>query len=321
MAGHRDGEAHKDALAGCLDAVNQGLVLFPISDSIYFEVSKIRQYRQRRHLREVIEKVSGFMVVTARSVVSIHEIEAVLDRLVGPNPGPINSMDYLDWGIARAMGMVGGFRVRSEAGEDVTPETRLLHPDGPAAFDRLLALAELDLNRKVIDGPTPDEEDELGGLGWDPSGASEVAQRREAQEIEQVERFNLDARWRRGRIRDVVAVREVLIEVQDELWRGLASRGVELEAVFSGEEEFRRAFDSMPSLDVAITLKTALHRDPMHRWTQNDIHDIDALGSTLPYCDIVVTDKAMASHVMRASLAERLHTTVVSRVSDALQLL
>lgn len=319
LAGHRDGEAHAEVLAACLRAVDHKRAVFPISDSIYFEISKIRQHRQRCDLREVIERVSRYMVVTSRSVVSAHEIEAVLDRTVGPNPQPINTMDYLDWGVARAFGMVGGFKVRSGSGEDVTAVVRLRHSGGPAAFDLVLAKAELELNRRVIEGPAPDQEPGLRELGWDPSGAFEIAERRAAQEIEQVGRFNQDPRWRRGRIRDVVAAREVLIEINDALYRGLFERGATLEATFPRPEDTRRAFDSMPSFDVAVTLKTAYHRDPTHRWTPNDIHDIDALGSTLPYCDIVVTDKAVASHVEQTGLAERLDTIALSRLSDLLQ--
>ncbi len=57
----------------------------------------------------------------------------------------------------------------------------------------------------------------------------------------------------------------------------------------------------------------------MHRWTTNDITDIDALASTLPYCDIVVTDKAAASVVKVTGLAGRLQTIVLSRLSDLAQ--
>jgi hypothetical protein len=315
-SGHPAGKAHTDVLSACLRALSDGVAVFPISDTIYFEISKLRQHRQRRDLREVIEALSRFMVVTSRSVVSAHEIEALLDRVVGPNPNPINTMDYLDWGVARAFGMVGGFRVRSETAEDVTAEVRAAHRDGPHAFDLLLAKAELDLNRSVIEGPTPDEEPELRQLGWEPRGAFEVAERRAVQEIEQVHRFNDDPHWRRGRIRDVVAAREVLIEINEALARGLSERGETLENVFSGPERMRPALESMPSFDVAVTLKTAYHRDPMHRWTPNDIHDIDALGSTLPYCDVVVTDKAVASNVVRSKLTDRLGTGALWRLSD-----
>ena len=46
----------------------------------------------------------------------------------------------------------------------------------------------------------------------------------------------------------------------------------------------RRAFDSMPSFYASVTLKTSLHKNAIHRWTHNDVHDIHALALTLPYC-------------------------------------
>lgn len=319
MTGHSDGAAHAEVLAACLNAVDEGVAVFPISDSIYFEISKLRQHRQRRDLRKVIERVSRFMVVTSRSVVSSHEIEAVLDLIVGPNPKPITTMDYLDWGVARAFGKVGGFKVKSISGEDRTAQVRLSHPNGPDAFDLVLANAELELNRRVLEGPTTGEEPKLRAFGWDPTVAFQVAERRARQEIEQVRRFNSDSRWRRGRIRDVVAAREVLIEINDSLFQALTDRGRRLENVFSCPDDIRRTLDAMPSFDVAVTLKTAYHRDPAHRWTPNDTHDIDALGSTLPYCDIVVTDKAVASHVKSTNLAARLGTIALSRLPDLLE--
>jgi hypothetical protein len=117
LAGHAQGQAYEDILSACTLAVEEGSAVFPISDRIYFEISKIGQYRQRRDLRAVIEAVSRYMVVTSRSVISAHEIEALLNRLVGRNPEPINTINYLDWDVARAFGMVGGFRIRSETGK------------------------------------------------------------------------------------------------------------------------------------------------------------------------------------------------------------
>lgn len=65
----------------------------------------------------------------------------------------------------------------------------------------------------------------------------------------------------------------------------------------------------------------AYHRDGHHRWTANDINDLDALGSTLPYCDVVITDKAAAEHATRTGLAGRLSTAVLHRLDDLLPLL
>jgi hypothetical protein len=72
--------------------------------------------------------------------------------------------------------------------------------------------------------------------------------------------------------------REVLIGINETLYRGFTDRGAILDDVFSDVSDTRRAFDSMPSFDVAVTLKTSYHRDPNHRWMTNDIHDSDAMG-------------------------------------------
>jgi len=317
--GHRDGGQFADVLAASVEAVEAGAAVFPISDAIYMEVSKIGLHRQRRDLRDVIERVSQYRVITSRVLIAKHEIEALLDELIGPSPNPAVEMDYLDWGVARAFGLVGGFRIKTiDTDEDVTEDAAAKFAGGPEAFYRRLALAELELNRKTIEGPTAEEEPKLRADGWNPRAGYEVAARRAAQEMDQVERFNDDPRWRGERIRDVVAAREVVIEINEMLYDGLSRRGASLADVFSEDdiEATRHAFDSMPSFDVAVSLKAAYHQNPAHRWQPNHIMDIDALASTVPYCDLVVTDKEAASHLDRTGLADRLETTVLSRVED-----
>lgn len=320
-SGHPTGQSHRAILDTCVDAVATGRAVFPISDSVIFEITRIGRYRQRRDLQEVIEAVSGYRVITARDVISTHEIAAMLDELVGPNPRPINTMRYLDWGVARAFGMVGGFKVRDRDGNDVTAEARASHEGGPEAWDRLLMQAELDLQRKLLSGPTQEEEPAMRELGWRPRPAEETDNQRVQQERDQVKVLDADPHWRRGRLRDVVSAREILIEVNESLHRGFRERGADIDQVFDTPETMRRAMDSMPSFDVAVSIKTAYHRDPNHNWTSNDIHDIDALGSAVPYCDIVVTDKAVATTVKQSGVADRLDCTVVSRLTELERLL
>lgn len=315
---HREGWQFRDALAACTAAVESGAAAFPISDSIYMEVAKIGKYRQRRNLRDVIERVSRYRVITSRVVIAEHEVEALLDRLFGRNPDPINSMSYLDWGVARAFGKVGGFVIkRVDTGEDATDEARAMYPDGPEAFDRKLAWAELELNRRVLDGPaTKEEEADLDALGYNPRAAYEIAWRRAAQEMEQVGRFNDDPSWRDERIRHVVAAREIIIEINDILWRGVTARGADLGTAFPEPGAARGVFETMPSFDVSVRMKASYHRNPAHQWKPNHIQDIDALASTVPYCDIIVTDKEAASHLEQTGLAKRLRTIVLSRLTD-----
>lgn len=314
-SGHPQGARHREILAWSIEATEEGLAQFPISDTIYMEISKIGAHRQRRDLRQIIERLSGFTVVISRVAIATHEAEAILDEVLGPSSHPINNMDYLDWGVARAFGMVGGFRIKDAEGRDVTEEVRAGHAAGPEAFDAVLADASWELNRRTLEGPTRAEEPALRELGWSPDGAVAIADQRARQEVEQVTRFDDDPAWRRGRIRDVVAAREILVELNDLIVQGLADRDAEWADLIPNGEA-RRWMDSMPSFDVSVTLKTSHHRNPSHHWTANDIHDIDALASTLPYCDVVVTDRAMCSHVTRTGLAERLGTTALSSLAE-----
>jgi len=288
--GHRDGHQFRDALAACIAAVEAGAVVFPISVSIYMEVTKIRQRQRRVDLRHVIERVSGYRAITPRPVIEEHEVEALLDRLLGPSPIPIQATDYLDRGFAHAHGS------RQSDVSDLEPE----------------------LSRWALDGPAAEEERLLPHFKYNPMATYEVQLQRAAEETEQVERFNADPSWRDPRIRKVVRLREIGSEIGEMLSRGLIARGLE-PAVLTKFGSGLDAFDSMPSFDVSVSLKTAYHRNPKHRWTPNDIHDIDALAGTVPYCDIVVTDKAERGHLVDTGVAERLNTTVLSRVTDLIQ--
>ena len=319
MSGHQDGKKDTVLLDFCLRAVKGEVAIFPISLSIYVEILKIRDYRRRCDLRKAIELLSEYKVVTPRSVISMHEIEALLDHIVGPNPEPINTMDYLDWGVFRALGMDGSIRVTSADSRGVTEAVRQSFIYGPQVFDENISEAILELNRQVIDGPSPEEDSEFREQGYSPINILEPYEREAADEVEFVHRLNDDPKWRQGRLRDVISARE-LIQINSILKRGCDERGIpSLQSLLPYVTDARRAFDSMPSFDASVTLKTSLHKNSRHRWTSNDVHDLHALALTLPYCDIVITDRAMASQAVQTRLASRFNTIVLSHLSDLCQ--
>ena len=323
LSGHRDGKRETSLLDFCLRAVEREIAIFPISLSIYIEILKIKDYRRRCDLRKAIELLSRFSVVTPRFVVATHEIEALLDHIVGCNPEPIKTMDYLDWGVFRAFGLDGSIRVESADGRDVTNQARQSFQHGPQVFDEVVSEGIIELNREVIDGPSPEMDAEFRRKGYDPARVLEQFEKEAANEVEFVHRLNDAPKWRRGRLRDAVSAREVIIHIYSILKRGFDARGVvSLESLLSpypSVTDARRAFDFMPSFDTSVTLKTSLHKNATHGWTANDVHDVHALASTLPYCDIVVTDRAMASHGIRTGLTDRLNTVVLSRLADLSQ--
>ena len=292
LAGHHDGKKDTVLLDFCLRATEGGIAIFPISLSIYVEVLKIKDYQKRCDLRKAIELLSRYRVVMPRFVVATHEIEAILDHIFGPNPKPIDTIDYLDWGVFRAMGR-------------------------PQVFDQIVSEAALEFNRQIIDGPSPEEDSKFREQGYNPEKILEPYEQEAANELGQARLLDDEEKWRRGRLRDVVSAREVLIQINSILKRGCNERGVgSLQSLFPSVTDTRRAFDSMPSFDASVTLKTSLHKNARHRWTTNDVHDLHALALTLPYCDIVITDRAMASQAAQTGLASRFKTTVLSHLSD-----
>ena len=86
------GDLFRSAWEACLAARREGRATFPISDAIYFEVSKNPRHGQRQRLREAIEELSEYATIVARYVIARHEVEAMLDRAVGPSAQPIESI-------------------------------------------------------------------------------------------------------------------------------------------------------------------------------------------------------------------------------------
>ena len=292
--------------------------LFALSSSLYSEIAKLMSHRQRRLLREVMEPVSTYLVVIPGDVIARHEMESLLDREVGQGSIPLRDIAYLDWGVDRAFGFDGRLRIKDKAtGADVTAEVRNRHPAGPDKFDEAVWKASVLRNRAAIDGPAPGEEPLLRKEGWRPEAI--LAQYRELADGESalVDRLNKDPKWRRSRLRDVIAVREVLFWFRDVFDEACVNHGfADIGDLLATQPEIRHHFYSMPSFDVSATLKAAYHRNPEHRWTPNDMHDIAMLSAVVPYCDIVVTDKAAASHVNVTGLAKRANTIVLSKLED-----
>jgi hypothetical protein len=252
------------------------------------EVTKIRDPAQRRALADVMEELTDFAVLVSRVVIMELELEATLNRFVVARP-PLPAIPLIGRGVRHAFGIKSGLRITGPNG-DATDQVR--ERMGAEQFDAFVANANLLLERSVLRGPTDEEVPALQQYGWNPAGATAVAIQRAQEEQSQSARLNEEGgRWRRGRLRDVIAARELLVEFQNMLPRALAARALTLEQLGSNLEAARAFIRSMPSTEVSIEIKTAWHRNGDKRWTPNDIYDIDALSLAVPYCDIVVTEK------------------------------
>ena len=82
------------------------------------------------------------------------------------------------------------------------------------------------------------------------------------------------------------------------------------------DDASRQIVAGMPHVQVAISMKTCYHRNPAHRWTTNDLVDIDALSVAYAYCDAVLTDKAARSALAHSTELRRIGTYLPRRPAD-----
>jgi len=307
-AGRADGERYVEALAACRAAKRSGAAVFPISDAHYVEMAKIRSESQRAHLAEVMWELSGLTTILSRPSIMRMELDRSLSDLVGPTDGLLAPLPLLGFGSAWAFGRVG-WRLRSDE-EDLTDE---LDGDALARFRLLTTTAE----RRILAGPKDDEIPALKEKGWDPYAGLRVAEQRALEEAEQAKRFDDGPKWRRGRIRDVILARELVIELFDMLFDALTWRSLGFEFLEADRDRARRLVRSMPSSEVSTELKRAAHRNRQTRWRSNDIIDIDAMSLAVPYCDVVVTEQHRANQLRSAHFDDRMNTVIL----DAPQLL
>jgi hypothetical protein len=281
------------------------------------EMSGIRNPRHRADVAAVMEELSGFATLVDRVTLMRLELEAALDDMTsrpGPDYGPI---PVVGQGVLQAFGKVGGLLVRNAEGEDVSDEVRRTWPKGPEEFDRWRADAERQLDQASLRGPRDDAEaDSLRADGWDPTAARREAESRAAGEREQSGRLDADPRWRRGRLRDIVAARYVIFEIMEMVEEALTCRSLDVSDVWTDLDASRRIVDCMPSADVCVTLLTAAHRNPQMVWTGNDIFDIDALSVAVPYCEVVATERHATRTLVSAGVPDRLGTEVVATLDD-----
>lgn len=312
--GHPDGIRWQAAL-NVIRAQRDGWT-YVISMPLIMELTGILRHSQREHLGEVIEELTDYACVMTLTTIAPLEFESSLAAFA-PITERFAPVSLLGHGIGQACGMRGRFRIRDRNGNDVTERSRLEARVGPAEFDRRIAEAERQLNRSVIRGPQSDDRArELRGLGWDPSVAHAGAERRAKQEREQAARLAADSRWRRGRLRDVIAARYLALEIEETREEALAAHGLQLSAIFEDVKQARAFTDSMPAADVWITLRTAKHRNPSSAWKPNDIFDIDALSVAAAYCDVVVTERHSAHVLTQTRTDERHRTTVLTDVDQ-----
>lgn len=274
---------------------------------LWQEISSISDPRQREDLTNAIDELTDFDYLAGQVEVSELEIEASLNAVFGTKEERFGRMCIVGGSLLYSFGMKAGLSVFGADGSDMTGQCRDHQPTELADLERTA-------ERMLLIGPSDAEVPRLREQGYGPEKSLQNLRGNLAFDQDLADN-RLDEHWRRGRLRDLIMARHLFYELNEMIYRQLRWRGRGLDDLGTTLDERREFLLRMPSQRVVIELKTSYHKDPRHRWTTNDLHDIDAMSLALPYCDVVLTDAAVRSHAMRAGL-DRLLTAKQPRTPD-----
>ena len=308
--GHPQGESFKDALDTCRSAALRGSATFVLAGAHYLEVLKVTSARQRRDIADVMERLTGFRTLVSRLAVMKLELSSTLDSILGLKSRDAE-IELIGHGALHAFGLSGSLRIRDRTtGADVTPQFREQY--GAGRFDDYMANALLEFERSHLRGPQDEAElQKLQSLGYDHQRPLQIAVTRAEEERAQRLRLDGGGPWRGERLPDVVSARELLIEFQRMAPMAFQERNIGLEDVLTSPEAGVTFMRSMPSTDVSVALKIAWHRNRDKPWSANDIYDIDAMALAVPYCDVVVTEKACHHALVSTGMDVRMNTVLL----------
>ncbi|TCN40504.1 hypothetical protein EV644_106433 [Kribbella orskensis] len=289
--------------------------MFPLSGEHLLELTAIKDPKQREHIAEVMEALSGFGYLIGRPEIARLEIEAGIEDILSENPQRL-PLPLIGRGFGWAFGMVGGMKIVDADGDDASISAR--REMGVDKYEAFMRFANYTIERAMLDGPPDTELPALRENGYNPESSRNGQVSRLAFELDLSAYLADDPKWRRGRLRDIVSAREISHEWLD------AINDVKGQRVRAGrplfdppDDDMRRFMAAMPHTQVAISMKTHYHRDPAHRWTTNDIVDIDAMAVAYAYCDAVFTDKAARS-ALANSKELRVFGTFLPRTANEL---
>lgn len=296
-------------------AKSEQRAMFPLGESHLWEITKITDPSQRERLAEVFEAISDFNYLPGRVTIAELEFDAGIAKVMQEKPR-LSTIPLLRPTFWQVFGMVGGMKIVDADGLDSSKAVRAEMTDED--YFALPRHLNLEVERHMLRGPS---DEELVELRKDPNYRPEVAlashQSRVEWGIDTQRILNKHPKWRRGRLRDVIGAREIVHEWSDLLARMRVERiRSGLPAFEPGEDQFRSFLGSMPHTQVAISVKTQMHKNPRHRWTPNDLSDVDAVSVAYAYCDAVFPDKAMRHALATSKELGVLGTFVPRRAAE-----
>lgn len=283
-----------DLYTQLLVAVECGQVLFPLSASHILETSKRNDPTSRCHLAGTQAKLSRGYVYRSRAGRLEIEVRATLDRLFGTDPPKLPQHWAIAHGFWQAFEPMDGL-IASSA--EVQRMVRINDFIDPADQYVHYMKNQDDMRRRAAHSKLA-------------AGIVDLVERIEARRARMTgQSVNLRRR--------TYAV-QLFMDHQDTFIRILSSLGHSLEQLKAlGERAVRALIEDVPTLNVEVEMVARLESE-MGGIATNDVFDMQAFYTAIPYSSRVVAERASISRALQAKLDARYQVVFSRSLGDLL---
>ena len=317
-AGKPDAPGDPELLQALVDAANAG-VAFPLAWTHYIETQSITSPRQRRDIANVMASISHFRTIRARRDLLRNQLLIAMHEQFGRPTFLPEKLDPIGVGVQWAFqGVEKVLQVHDADGKIIDSDQ----------FPREMRIrATQGFECQMMAGPRDEELSLLHErYGYKPEATVEAGRSRLQWEQEFVGLLVDTPPNDPLELRVWIQAREVVHENLEMLVGVFQDYGFPIRQLTGGfgedDPEGRREFissffDRLPSVRIAVDLKLAVHRNNQRGWEQNDVYDTDAMSIAVPYCAVVVADKAVADALRRVKTGDH-HGTLITGKLEAL---
>jgi hypothetical protein len=310
--GHSAGARFRSCYEFLLDATTSGRVRVVLSAGSYMELNlalPIHRVRHRTDLADVITEITRFWNIRCRSDLLEAQFEQALHDRFGRPMFPAHP-DVFGPGVTWAFGgTVLDAPVGSAPGMAEAGAARW----GPEGYLRFVDVSARMLEYCVLRGARPKDVAFMPGYDLDPVRRQEEERLLRDQDLQQ---RLVDDRGLKVKLDDVLDARELYWELGPSLPRLLDRAAMSVESFFyKGRDWLSDFVNSLPTIAVQLALRRQGVLNS-RSWKINDQRDLDHLSLGVPYCDVVVTDRAAAAALRRGHLDERLGTVVLNDLAE-----
>jgi hypothetical protein len=296
--GRDDGAHFADAYTLANEAVSTELVSFPLSAAHYFETHHRGDWVSRLDLATTMAGLSKFHTIAPPHRIVPAEILAALG-------GPPMSQTVRLFGVGVSHAFGGDIPLDLMQLPDDIEVPPGLRSQLATEFVQMMEFAIL-ANPQFADGTKQ--------LTLDAARKTiDIDEKFAAGQAKLAE--GLDEHKLRGRLGDAMTATE-LIDIMDPLIRACLALGVDLNALVGDRERMQTLLQNVPSRWVTREMRRLRHRNPQQRWHPHDLNDVNALSVAVPYCDVVVTERQWAHHLIQSGLATTYGATVIHDLTE-----